>query len=87
MAGQPLRQVDVEVVPAVIRVVGSHICQRAAPSVEQKDYRLKEYDAGEHGRMSIPVCPCKDRDRDDAPNKEGPNHSMQELDGAELAER
>ena len=85
MPCQPLGQVDVEIVRALICVARGQIGQRTAPPIHHKDDALEQYDSSQRRGQHKLATGAGDGNPDDASDDEEPGHRVQELDSCQCA--
>src|ERR1017187_6659396 len=77
--GQPKRQVDVEVIRALLCVATCQIGQRATAAVHREDRALDQYQPSQDGCPSKTTLGGSNGNRHDASGEEEPNRRVQEL--------
>jgi hypothetical protein len=78
-SGQPKRQVDVEVLCAILCVAACQISKRTTTPVHREDRALDQYQPTQNGRPAKLTPSTGDGNRHDASGEEEPNCSVQEL--------
>src|SRR5258706_13037626 len=76
MAGEPERQVDVEVVAAVFGVPPCHARQRTRPAIEDQDADFEKHERRKNERVVEVSPPGNYRDREDASDEERPGRRV-----------
>jgi len=78
-SGQPKRQVDVEVIGALICVAACQISQRATAPVQREDRALNQNQPCEESRPTKMTLGTSKGNRHDASGEEEPNRRVQEF--------
>ncbi len=81
VAGQPNGQENIKVVRAIVGVPRRHIGERASPSIESKYGTFQKHKQGKRRGPVETMQQCSCRKGKNAQGEEGPDDSVQQLDG------
>jgi len=80
VAGQPVGQINIEIVSALFGEPGCQTCQRTHAAIQSERATLKEDDGGQDHRPVEPMHKSGDRQGQNASSQESPNCCVQKLD-------